>query len=191
MEFALVVPVTLPVEPLLPVVLAVESSRLNENLFGLRLRLATLSLTYCCSELKKLIVDAFVAWYAVGLLDLNEMPMRESDSNSHRFPCRPSLSSRSFEAYTSRELYTHRSRSDAVDWLDDTGRKAPRPRELSRFFASRYRFCTRAICNFVTFFLRDCCGPPCNLSHRLSPDALSRLLHRGMGIVSTLYGHHL
>lgn len=51
------VPVTLPVEPLLPDALVAESSRLNENLFGLRLKFATLSLTYCCNELKKLIVD--------------------------------------------------------------------------------------------------------------------------------------
>ena len=54
-ELVLVVLVTLPVEPLLPVALDPESSRLNENLFGLRLKLATLSVTYCCNELKKLI----------------------------------------------------------------------------------------------------------------------------------------
>ena len=53
----MVVPVTLPVEPLLPVALVAVSSRLNENLFGLSVRFATLSLTYCCNELKKLIVD--------------------------------------------------------------------------------------------------------------------------------------
>lgn len=55
----LVVLVTLPVEPLLPVALDPESSRLNENLFGLRLKLATLSVTYCCNELKKLISSVY------------------------------------------------------------------------------------------------------------------------------------
>lgn len=58
----LVVEVTLPVELLLPVPLEspFESSRLNENLFGLRLKLATLFVTISCRELKKLI---FVVFY--------------------------------------------------------------------------------------------------------------------------------
>lgn len=60
----LVVEVTLPVELLLPVPLEspFESSRLNENLFGLRLKLATLFVTISCRELKKLIFVAFYVW---------------------------------------------------------------------------------------------------------------------------------
>lgn len=59
----LVVEVTLPVELLLPVPLPspFESSRLNENLFGLRLKLATLFVTYSCKELKKLIFA--IMWF--------------------------------------------------------------------------------------------------------------------------------
>ena len=62
MELVFVAVVTLPVDPLLPLGSPVESSRLNENLFGLRLRFATLSLTYCCKELKKLIFDPLDAF---------------------------------------------------------------------------------------------------------------------------------
>lgn len=60
----LVVEVTLPVELLLPVPLEspFESSRLNENLFGLRLKLATLFVTISCRELKKLIFVVFYVW---------------------------------------------------------------------------------------------------------------------------------
>jgi len=61
----LVVEVTLPVELLLPVPLVspFESSRLKENLFGLRLKLATLFVTYSCRELKKLIFAVDVMFF--------------------------------------------------------------------------------------------------------------------------------
>ena len=46
----------LPVPSVLP---SAEESRLREKRFGLRLKLATLLVTYCCKELKKLILSQY------------------------------------------------------------------------------------------------------------------------------------
>lgn len=61
-------PLELPAEPgvnggWLPVpsvLLSAEESRLREKRFGLKLKFATLLVTYCCRELKKLIVSASI-----------------------------------------------------------------------------------------------------------------------------------
>lgn len=83
------------------------------------------------------------------------------------------------------------SKRHTLDWLGDMGRKAPRPRQLSRFFASRYRFCPTAICNIVAFFFAIAAVPRApNLSHRPTTDPLTRFYRRATCPISVVEPSH-
>lgn len=152
----LVVEVTLPVEPLLPVPLAspLESSRLKENLFGLRLKLATLFVTYSCRELKKLIfvVDA----------EFSLVVSADTDFSSER-ACHPRLLLEFFlGSLLGTEMPRCASKFTGIDLtkgrLDTVCRLTHREgRSLGNFYgtSSQYRFSATTICNFTSDPFRD------------------------------------
>lgn len=118
----LVVEVTLPVELLLPVAPSFESSRLKENLFGLRLKLATLFVTYSCRELKKLIFVACNVQRAVYLSLCSNPASRFLSEDVARGLCHrrllplgdyPKLVSAGRKKF--REIYRPRGKSAATD----------------------------------------------------------------------------
>lgn len=119
----LVVEVTLPVELLLPVPLAsFESSRLKENLFGLRLKLATLFVTYSCRELKKLIFVAYANatsfFFFVSVFSLCHSC--SDDRGRHRLLLFESWDGSSLvpgdQDAATREIYRHRSCEERIGY---------------------------------------------------------------------------